>query len=238
MRRYLILASCFLLTVILSAQEVISPCDRFDPSDQDALYYMGLGDVLSRQGRFADAQIAYDCSIERDPSFAEAYLSRGVAYASQQNPDAALDDYNRALELNPDMIAAYNNRGLLYTQQINFSLALADFNIALSLDAEYLPAYVNRAMVYAAEGNYDLAMADLDQAIALNADYAPAHEAKGAVYLALAVESYTTAEALNDRPAQFDSADTLQGVLDAAQASDLGIWFRLQEVDQVFEEAS
>lgn len=235
MRVFVLIVGCFLLTIALHAQEV-SACDNFDPPDASALFYVGLGNVYSADGRFADAQLAYDCSIERDPNNAEAYLSRGVAFAAQQDFAAALADYDRAIERDETLLAAYNNRGLLYAQDFNFGLALADFNLLTTLDSAYVPAYHNRAMIYAAEGSFDLALADLEQALELDPTYAPAHQGLGAIYLALAVESYTEAERLNGRPAQFDAADNLQGVLRAAQADDLGVWFSLQTLDQSFED--
>ncbi len=236
MRKLLILVGCWLLAGSVAAQD-ISACGDFDPPDEGALFYVGLGDSFSARGQFADALRAYDCSIERDPSFAEVYVSRGITYAAQLNTSAALADYNQALELNDRLLAAYNNRGLLYSQEINYNLALADFNLLLSFDPTYTQAYHNRAMIYAAEGNYDQAIVDLQQAISLNPNFAPAHEAMGAIYLALAVQSYDAAEQINGRPAQFDAADALQLVLDVSYTDDPSIWFGLQEVDQVFEAA-
>lgn len=231
----LLLIGGLLLTGTARAQDV-SACTNFDPPDASALFYVGLGDVFSTEGQFANAQIAYDCSIERDPSFAMAYLNRGVAFAAQGDFESALDDYNRAIELDENLLAAYNNRGLLYTRDLNFSLALADFNLLIALDAEYVPAYHNRAMIYAAEANFELALTDLQQAISLDPTYAPAHQGLGAVYMALALQSYQTAEAINARPAQFDADETWNGILSTLVNDDLGVWFTLQALDQSFED--
>lgn len=236
MRLLLILGIICLLMLPLSAQDV-SACEAINPPDANALFYIGLGDAYSARGQFADALIAYDCSIERDPSFADAYVSRGSAYVAQLDTSKALADYNHALELNQDLLAAYNNRGLLYSLDTNYSLALADFNLLIALDPTYMQAYHNRAMVHAAEGNFELAIADLQQAIALEPEYTPSHSALGAVYLALATQSYMQAEGLNGRPAQFDVSDTLQAVLKSEQGNDPSVWFGLQTVDQVFEDA-
>ena len=234
--RYLwILIGCFLLTISLAAQDV-SACDTINPPDAGALFYVGLGDSYSRRGQYADALNAYDCSIERNPNFAEAFVSRGIAHASQLNSTQAFRDYNQALELDSMLLSAYNNRGLLYSLDANYSLALADFNLLIQLEPDYIQAYHNRAMVHAAEGNFDLAMADLQEAIALNPDYAPSHQALGAVYLALATQSYITAEAINGRPVQYDVPDTLVAVLRSEQEHNPGVWFSLQTLDQVFED--
>ena len=237
MRRLLILIVCAVLVFPVMAQAE-SPCESIDPPDADALFYIGLGDAYSKRGQPALAINAYDCSIERDPSFAQAYVSRGVAHMGQLNLGQALEDYNQALELDDTLLSAYNNRGLLYSLDVNYSLALADFNLLLALGPNYLQAYHNRAMVHAAEGNYDLAIADLQQALSIDPDYAPAHQAMGAVYLALATESYQQAEAINARPAQFDVEDALMRVLDFAQAGNAGVWFGLQTIDNVFEDES
>ena len=237
MRFLVIFIGCLLLVIPLSAQDV-SVCESINPPDASALFYVGLGDSYSARGQYADAINAYDCSIERDTSFAEAYLSRGVAHASQLNTNQALADYNQALELDSELLAVYNNRGLLYSFDGNYNLALADFNLLTSLDPDYVPAYHNRAMVYAAEGNFETAVAELQQAITIDPEYAPSHSALGAVYLALATQSYMTAENLNGRPAQFDVTDALEPVLNSQQRNDPAIWFTLQELDQVFEDES
>lgn len=217
--------------------QVPSVCDNFEPSDAGALYYVGLGNVFSASGRFADAQLAYDCSIQKDANIAQTYVLRAVAHTAQQNLPAALDDYNRALALDETLLTAYNNRGMLHAQNLNFTLALADFDLLIILDPTYTAAYHNRAMIHAAEGNYTLALADLEQALALDETFAAAHQGLGAVYLALAAESYRNAEQYNGRPMQFDAPDTLQGVIRAVQESDYGVWLNLQTLTGTFEGA-
>lgn len=234
MRHLLGLMVCLWLTIPMVAQ-VLSPCDSINPDDANALYYIGLADAYMVRGQIADAINAYDCSIERDPNFAEAFLSRGVAHASQLNLEQAFADYNSALQLDDTLTAAYINRGVLYSLDINYPLALADFDLVLTLDPNNIQAYHNRAMIYAAEGNYDLAIADLEQALSLDPDYAPSHSALGAVYLALATESYVNAEAINGRPTQFDVKDALNQVLSFVQEANTGVWLGLQEVILGFE---
>jgi tetratricopeptide (TPR) repeat protein len=160
------------------------------PIDGTPTYFIGLGDAFLARNNQARAITAYTCALERDASYAPAYIKRGLAYAAQRNDPLALADYDTALELDPNSVDGYNSRGVLYTLQGNFGLALGDFNVALALDPQNVVALNNRGIVHAAEGNYDLALADLQAALALDPEFALPHASLGAVYLAMAAQSY------------------------------------------------
>ena len=51
---------------------------------------------------------------------ARAYLTRALAYASQQITDKALADFNAAIREDPRMARAYYNRGVLFAKQLQF----------------------------------------------------------------------------------------------------------------------
>ncbi len=189
----LLVGGGILLAPSLLAQDRSSdgdPCLEIAPERATHTFFVGLGDVYFEQNDYTDAIVAYTCAIERNETYAPAYINRGFAYAIQLNFPPALEDYNRALELDGNAITAYNNRGLLYFNQGTFGLALTDFTLAVTLNPNFAIAYHNRGLVHAAEGNYELAITDLQQAIALDADYAAPHASLGAVYTAQALESY------------------------------------------------
>ncbi len=79
------------------------------------------------------AIIDFDKAIDLNPSYAEAYNSRGSAYFEVGDFGQAIADYNRAIEMNPDFGGAYANRGLAYANLGDVDQAIADLEKAISL---------------------------------------------------------------------------------------------------------
>ena len=82
--------------------------------------FSGVG-ALARVGTSPAQQQAYEKAIadftqaiRLDPSYASAYISRGVAYAGKGDYDRAIADYNQAIRLDPNYAPAYINRGVAY----------------------------------------------------------------------------------------------------------------------------
>jgi len=52
-------------------------------------------------------------AIRLNPTYAEAFNSRGDANRVGNDPYRAIDDYDKAIELKPDYAIAFNNRGIV-----------------------------------------------------------------------------------------------------------------------------
>lgn len=72
-------------------------------------------------------------AIEKDPSYFEAYHTRGVVHFLMKNYDMALSDFNRAITLQPDNSSPYVNRGSTYEKMKNMEMALVDYRKAARL---------------------------------------------------------------------------------------------------------
>ena len=123
--------------------------------------------------------------VARNPRDAEAYNTRGAAYARTGDFDKAIGDFTTAVQIDPNNAAAYTNRALAYRQTGRNDLALADFNHALQSNPNHAPAYLGRGNLLRAQGNYPQALADLDQAIKLNSEGglgAQAFHARGLIH--------------------------------------------------------
>jgi tetratricopeptide (TPR) repeat protein len=229
-RKAIFLAALLLLALpfTLSAQE--PTCEALAPEGVGDTFYLGLGDAYTTQGNYTQAIIVYDCAIERNSTYAPAFVNRGLAHAAQYNFAAALSDYNQAIELNDQLFSAYNNRGVLYSREANYALAVSDFTLLMMLAPDYAPAYHNRALVHAAEGNYDLAIADLQQAITVDPAYAEPHQALATVYQAMALESYAEYESLKVLPAE--PSMFLSALRDSRESGDPSVWFMQQTTTQ------
>ncbi|HEX3494665.1 MAG TPA: tetratricopeptide repeat protein, partial [Methylocella sp.] len=112
--------------------------------------------------------------IQRNPASAEAYNTRGVAYARIGKFQEAIADFGQSIKLAPGNAASLTNRALAYRQINRDDAALADFNGAVAADSNHAPAYLGRANLLRVQGKLDEARSDLDQAIKLNPENAQA----------------------------------------------------------------
>ena len=69
--------------------------------------------------------------IQRNPSDAAAYNTRGVVYAKLGKYPNAIEDFSHTIELDPHFSGAYTNRALAYRQTKKDDLAMQDFNQAI-----------------------------------------------------------------------------------------------------------
>jgi tetratricopeptide (TPR) repeat protein len=228
------LASLFLLAAlsltVVSAQEPVptpDPCDPYLRDDGSLPYLVGQGNVYFAKGSNDTAITLYTCAIERDATFADAYIRRGAAYYAQGNFDLALTDYNMALELDESDVRGYVNRGIVYMAQGRFGLALGEFDLALALAPNSSLAYNNRAVTHAAEGNYDLALLDVEQAISLAPDDPAPYATRAMIYSGLADASYSQFRERAGETARFPAGDpdvVLNAIRDSREAETFSVW--------------
>ena len=81
------------------------------------------------------------------PEISLLLMNRGFAYGNFDQPEAALDDYDRAIEIKPDLAEAYCNRGLLHYKQERLDLAEADFKKTLELSPNTQASQVAGEMI-------------------------------------------------------------------------------------------
>jgi Flp pilus assembly protein TadD len=76
---------------------------------RNAAAFNQLGIVYRKLGRFEDADKAYQQAVQVDPNYANAYLNLGVLCDLYlQEPQRALEAYERYLELNPSADSRVN----------------------------------------------------------------------------------------------------------------------------------
>ena len=106
----------------------------------------------------------YTKAIELDPKSAEAYYTRGNAYADLNQYDKAITDYTKATELEPKAAVAYNNRGNAYWELKQYEKAIADYTRAIELYPKNAYAYGDRGNAYLKGGKEEEAEADFAKA--------------------------------------------------------------------------
>jgi len=106
-------------------------------------------------------------AIEKDPTLARAYETRGTAYNDKKEFDLAIADFTKVIELKPADAHAYVSRGAAYGNKGQYDLAVADYSKAIEIDPTVAGAYGCRARAYYYKGEYDKAWKDVYKAQAL-----------------------------------------------------------------------
>ncbi|MCB9458333.1 MAG: tetratricopeptide repeat protein [Anaerolineaceae bacterium] len=120
-----------------------------------------------------------DILVDRYPTHALAYFSRGLALARLEQYEEAIADYNQAINLEPQYAFAFNSRGIAYMELGQYEEAIADYSQAISLDPQYTLAYNNRGIIYLELGQYEEAITDFTQAINLDPQLTLAYNNRG-----------------------------------------------------------
>jgi Flp pilus assembly protein TadD len=85
-----------------------------------------------------------------------------------QDPNKAINYWNRAISSNRNSAEAYSNRGLAYQQLRQYQKAVHDYSQAIKLNPRYAAAYNNRGNSYYEMSEYQLALNDFNQSLKLN----------------------------------------------------------------------
>jgi tetratricopeptide (TPR) repeat protein len=166
-------------------------------------------------GDYDQALADFTAAISSNPSFAYAYLYRGLAYKKKHDYKQSIENINKAIEIYPKFAKAYFYRGEAYGSAKNYDLAIADFTRAIAINPDNAEFYYNRGMAYGFKEDYESELADYTRAISLNPNYAEAYHLRGGVYsiqgkLDLAIKDFTTAIAIKP---DYIKAYELRGIL-------------------------
>jgi TolB-like protein/tetratricopeptide (TPR) repeat protein/DNA-binding winged helix-turn-helix (wHTH) protein len=122
-------------------------------SPRDADGYIGLGRVLERQHRSAEADHALRRAVEVEPSFWGSHDALGAYLFASGRIDAAVAAYRQAAQLVPGSAAAQNNLGAALQMGGDFTAAGEAYRRSLEIDAS-ASAYSNLGSVHYFLGSY------------------------------------------------------------------------------------
>jgi tetratricopeptide (TPR) repeat protein len=149
--------------------------EKIDPAD--AAYRRAQAAYESED--FDQAIRIFDEVIRLDPTYVQAYVSRGMAWNEKSEPDQALKDFNGAIPGDPRFAPAFFHRGMTWNARKEYDKAIKDFNAALALDPEDDAALFNRGVAWSQKGDHDRAIRDFDASIKLDDTFAPAFVLRG-----------------------------------------------------------
>lgn len=135
------------------------------------LLCLGYAYHLGRRQLYARAEAVLSDAVREQPASFPLRVARGQARMSQQNLEAAREDFDEAVRLNADHPMGYFGRGLVSLNGGRYDDAVVNFDRALQINAFEPETRYYRAVAHAERGAYDDAATDLDAVLKLKPDH-------------------------------------------------------------------
>jgi tetratricopeptide (TPR) repeat protein len=117
---------------LATAESLYTTALRADANDP--VLPFNLGNLFAAQGRPAEAKIAWQIAVAREPAFAEAWYNLAMAAEDEEQIDLAIAQYRRAVRAQPDYADAHFNLALLLTRLDRCAEALPLWDRFLELE--------------------------------------------------------------------------------------------------------
>ncbi|MDR3466069.1 MAG: tetratricopeptide repeat protein [Xanthobacteraceae bacterium] len=113
----------------------------------------------------------------------EGYFQRAWAYRQVNQPQLALDDYNRAIALTPNDYRIFNDRGRLWRDVLkNNERAYEDFSRTIALKPDFAEAYASRGWLLIAANRPNDALGDMNSALIRDPKNTLAYEGRANIF--------------------------------------------------------
>ncbi|XP_060970422.1 suppressor of RPS4-RLD 1 isoform X2 [Cannabis sativa] len=142
----------------------------------------GIAEV--NEGNYARAISIFDQLLKEDPSYPEALIGRGTAFAFQRELEAAIADFTKAIEINPAACEAWKRRGQARAALGEFLAAIEDLSNALEFEPNSADILHERGIVNFKFKDFYAAVEDLSTCVKLDKNNTSAY-----TYLGLALSS-------------------------------------------------
>ncbi len=106
---------------------------------------VGGGSPTDYQARIAQAEKI----LAQDPKNLQAWIQLGNDYFDTEQPQKAINAYDKALELKPDNPNVLTDQGVMYRKVGRYDKAVANFEKAQAIDPKHLQSIFNLGLVYA-----------------------------------------------------------------------------------------
>ena len=124
---------------------------------------------------YADPEVLYRATIERNPSAWALYNNLGALLIDRGHDEEAVSQLHEGLRLNPRLAAAHNNLCVAEVHLGRFDAALAECSEAARNDPKLAMAHANLGIALMASGRLREAEPQLETAIGLEPGYTEAH---------------------------------------------------------------
>ena len=123
-------------------------------------FKLGNPEPISSLKKYQETIAILNRTIEREPSLAIAYYSRGNYKAKNMRRQEAELDLTKAILLDKDFKEAYYERGICRLESENFEGAISDFSEAIKFNYNRVDAYYFRGMSNVLIGQYKKGILD------------------------------------------------------------------------------
>jgi tetratricopeptide (TPR) repeat protein len=156
-----------------------------------------LGVIFHNQGRFADAERAFESALDLNPNYTEAALNLSVTYNDRGKYGKAREVYERVLSnserqqgrLDPFARGKIANMhadiGAVYAGVGMYDEAVEEYRKALELCPHFVDIRTRLGHIYRESGKHDEAIKEYERAKTTRPEYIPARVAIGITYYAL-----------------------------------------------------
>lgn len=133
-----------------------------------ALANFRIGNVYMTQGKFGNAEFAFQRSVTLNPADAESYNNLGEALGELRQYPRALEAFNRAISLDQKLLKAKYNQAVSYDRMGNFRYSEFVFSNLIKANPQYSLAYDGLAVTLSKAGRAKEAISFHERAIALD----------------------------------------------------------------------
>jgi len=160
--------------------------------------------ILFDKGSYTNSILYYSKAIDKNPSVADYYYFRGLAWLMTKEYDFAISDFSKTIELDTNYIEAYINRGSILKEKKNFEESLSDYNKVVKLNPSDLRALEERAELLFIKKKFMSAISDYDFLIKKKYDLANIYRKRADVKYFIfdydgAVKDYSSSIILNPK---------------------------------------
>ena len=127
-----------------------------------------IGNAYMAQGKFGNAQFAFERAVTLNPNDAESYNNLGEALGELKQYPRALEAFNKANSLDPKLLKAKYNQAVSYDRMGNFRYSEFVFRSLIKSNPNYSLSYDGLAVTLSKAGRAKEAIAFHEKAIALD----------------------------------------------------------------------
>jgi tetratricopeptide (TPR) repeat protein len=148
------------------AAELLRSVEKKGNADAEAFLLLSTAEFML--GNIEAGRTALESSLEQDPTYRQAWLTRAALDMSEDRLDEALEAMQKAAELDPTALDNDLNIGAVYILKDEVGQASRHFNRYLTQNRSSANAYYLVATNYAIAARWDLATQHLQAAVGLD----------------------------------------------------------------------
>lgn len=154
-------------------EEAIRTCNRVIALSANqprlaATANLRIGNAYMAQGKFGNAEVAFERAVALNPTDAESYNNLGEARGELKQYQRALEAFNKAIILDQRLLKAKYNQAVSYDRIGNFRYSEFVFRSLIKNSPGYSLAYDGLAVTLSKAGRAKEAIAFHEKAIALD----------------------------------------------------------------------